>query len=118
PRQSTQSFQTTTWISSCCSDTCESWDRRCSGPFADPQHSSDLLPEHGGKGRCGIHVHESVLVSGDTETGVSIHVVSQEYVRAPSLRNVVCPWSMAIRQQRFKPVYWRASMSSWSKRLI
>jgi phosphoribosylglycinamide formyltransferase-1 len=38
-----------------------------------------LLPAHGGKGKYGIHVHESVLASGDTETGVSIHVVSQEY---------------------------------------
>src|SRR5215469_3021551 len=42
-----------------------------------------LLPEHGGKGRYGIHVHESVLASGDTETGVSIHVVSQEYDQGP-----------------------------------
>jgi phosphoribosylglycinamide formyltransferase-1 len=38
-----------------------------------------LLPEHGGKGMFGIHVHEAVLASGDTETGVTIHLVDGEY---------------------------------------
>jgi len=38
-----------------------------------------LLPEHGGKGMFGIHVHESVLASSDSETGVTIHLVDGEY---------------------------------------
>ena len=38
-----------------------------------------LLPKHGGKGMFGIHVHESVLASGDTKTGVTIHLVDGEY---------------------------------------
>ncbi len=38
-----------------------------------------LLPKHGGKGMFGIHVHESVLASGETETGVTIHLVDEEY---------------------------------------
>jgi phosphoribosylglycinamide formyltransferase-1 len=38
-----------------------------------------LLPKHGGQGRFGIHVHESVLESGDKETGVSIHMVDDLY---------------------------------------
>jgi len=38
-----------------------------------------LLPKHGGKGMFGIHVHESVLASGDPETGVTIHMVDKEY---------------------------------------
>jgi len=42
-----------------------------------------LLPKHGGKGRYGIHVHESVLASGDTETGVSVHLVDAEYDQGP-----------------------------------
>lgn len=42
-----------------------------------------LLPQHGGKGKYGIHVHESVLASGDTETGVSIHLVDAEYDQGP-----------------------------------
>ena len=42
-----------------------------------------LLPKHGGKSKYGIHVHESVLASGDTETGVSIHLVDGEYDQGP-----------------------------------
>jgi phosphoribosylglycinamide formyltransferase-1 len=38
-----------------------------------------LLPKHGGKGMYGLHVHEAVLASGDTETGVTIHLVDDEY---------------------------------------
>lgn len=38
-----------------------------------------LLPRHGGPGMYGMRVHQSVLKCGDTETGVSIHVVDQEY---------------------------------------
>ena len=42
-----------------------------------------LLPKHGGKGMYGIHVHESVVASSDTETGVSIHLVDAEYDQGP-----------------------------------
>ena len=38
-----------------------------------------LLPRHGGKGMYGINVHRSVLESGDKTTGISIHLVSEEY---------------------------------------
>ena len=43
-----------------------------------------LLPgPHGGDGKYGIHVHESVLAAGDKVTGVSIHLVAEEYDRGP-----------------------------------
>ena len=42
-----------------------------------------LLPKHGGHGKYGIRVHESVLASGDAETGVSIHLVDPEYDQGP-----------------------------------
>lgn len=43
-----------------------------------------LLPgPHGGEGKYGIHVHESVLAAGDKVTGVSIHLVDEEYDRGP-----------------------------------
>src|SRR5690606_8751937 len=38
-----------------------------------------LLPKFGGKGMYGAQVHEAVIASGDTETGVSIHVVDEDY---------------------------------------
>ena len=50
-----------------------------------------LLPKHAGKGKFGIHVHESVLSSGDTETGVSIHLVDAEYDRGPAIAQCRVP---------------------------
>lgn len=38
-----------------------------------------LLPKHGGKGMFGLNVHQSVISSGDTETGVTIHYVNESY---------------------------------------
>jgi len=50
-----------------------------------------LLPKHGGKGKYGIHVHESVIASGDTETGVSVHIVDKQYDHGPILGQTVVP---------------------------
>ncbi|MCK5285327.1 MAG: phosphoribosylglycinamide formyltransferase [Alphaproteobacteria bacterium] len=37
-----------------------------------------LLPKHGGKGMFGLHVHKAVLDAGDSQSGVSIHMVTEE----------------------------------------
>jgi phosphoribosylglycinamide formyltransferase-1 len=50
-----------------------------------------LLPKHGGQGRYGIHVHESVVASGDSETGVSIHLVSEHYDQGPVIAQCRMP---------------------------
>lgn len=38
-----------------------------------------LLPSHGGKGMYGMHVHESVITSGDKKSGITIHLVDELY---------------------------------------
>ena len=38
-----------------------------------------LLPKHGGKGMYGDRVHQSVLDSGDSQTGITIHYVNENY---------------------------------------
>ncbi len=38
-----------------------------------------LLPKYGGKGMYGLRVHETVLESGDSESGITIHYVNPEY---------------------------------------
>ena len=38
-----------------------------------------LLPRHGGRGMYGMRVHESVIKSGDSVTGVTVHLVDDEY---------------------------------------
>ncbi len=42
-----------------------------------------LLPEFGGKGMFGIHVHEAVRKSGAKTTGVSVHLVDEKYDHGP-----------------------------------
>ncbi|MFH2012842.1 MAG: phosphoribosylglycinamide formyltransferase [Pseudomonadota bacterium] len=42
-----------------------------------------LLPNFGGKGMYGIHVHKAVIAAGATESGVSIHVVNEDYDTGP-----------------------------------
>jgi len=42
-----------------------------------------LLPKYGGKGMYGMRVHEAVLAAGETESGVSIHIVDAEYDTGP-----------------------------------
>ena len=38
-----------------------------------------LLPKYGGKGMYGERVHQAVIQSGDTRTGISIHYVNDHY---------------------------------------
>ena len=38
-----------------------------------------LLPKYGGQGMFGIHVHEAVIENQETTTGVTIHLVEDEY---------------------------------------
>lgn len=38
-----------------------------------------LLPKFGGKGMYGMHVHEAVKQSGETETGITIHLIDGNY---------------------------------------
>ena len=38
-----------------------------------------LLPKYGGKGMYGMHVHQAVVDNGESETGISIHLVNEHY---------------------------------------
>lgn len=38
-----------------------------------------LLPKYGGKGMYGARVHRAVIESGDRESGITIHLVNEEY---------------------------------------
>lgn len=50
-----------------------------------------LLPKHGGKGMYGHHVHESVLASGDQESGVTIHLMDEGVDTGRILLQKTCP---------------------------
>lgn len=38
-----------------------------------------LLPEYGGKGMYGIHVHQAVKANNEAETGITIHLVDKDF---------------------------------------
>ena len=50
-----------------------------------------LLPKYGGKGMFGIHVHEAVLANHETESGITIHLVNEEYDSGKPLFQTTCP---------------------------
>jgi phosphoribosylglycinamide formyltransferase-1 len=50
-----------------------------------------LLPRHGGRGMYGRRVHEAVLASGDTTSGATVHLVSEEYDQGEILAQGTVP---------------------------
>ena len=53
-----------------------------------------LLPAFGGEGMYGARVHEAVIASGASETGVTVHLVDDEYDRGP----IVAQWRLPVNR--------------------
>lgn len=49
-----------------------------------------LLPKYGGKGMYGHYVHEAVLAAGETESGITIHYVDDQYDHGDSIFQARC----------------------------
>lgn len=50
-----------------------------------------LLPSYGGKGMYGRKVHEAVIAGGEEKSGISIHLVNEEYDRGDIIFQAECP---------------------------
>ena len=50
-----------------------------------------LLPKHGGKGMYGDRVHKAVVESGDTESGITIHLIDEHYDKGTTFFQAKCP---------------------------
>ncbi|GAB5408073.1 MAG: phosphoribosylglycinamide formyltransferase [Balneolaceae bacterium] len=50
-----------------------------------------LLPKYGGKGFYGLKVHTAVIEAGDSVSGCSVHIVSEEYDKGPILEQATVP---------------------------
>ncbi len=50
-----------------------------------------LLPEYGGKGMYGHHVHEAVLKNNETRSGLTIHLVDEKYDNGTQLFQTTVP---------------------------
>ena len=49
-----------------------------------------LLPKFGGKGMYGLKVHEAVKAAGEAETGITIHLVNNQYDEGKILFQAKC----------------------------
>lgn len=67
-----------------------------------------LLPKFGGKGMYGRRVHEAVLAAGESETGVTLHHVTENYDEGTPLAQIripVKPGETAIElEERLKKI--------------
>lgn len=50
-----------------------------------------LLPKFGGKGMYGMRVHQAVKEAGETTTGITIHLVNEQYDRGEIVFQAQCP---------------------------
>ncbi len=50
-----------------------------------------LLPKFGGKGMFGHHVHEAVVAAHETESGITIHYVNEQYDEGAVIFQARCP---------------------------
>ncbi len=49
-----------------------------------------LLPKHGGKGMYGMNVHDSVIQSGDAQSGCTVHFVDDFYDHGEAIVQKTC----------------------------
>jgi formyltetrahydrofolate-dependent phosphoribosylglycinamide formyltransferase len=50
-----------------------------------------LLPQFGGKGMYGQHVHQAVLAANEAESGITIHYVDEQYDHGSTVLQARCP---------------------------
>ncbi|MBK5720450.1 phosphoribosylglycinamide formyltransferase [Dysgonomonas sp. Marseille-P4677] len=50
-----------------------------------------LLPKYGGKGMYGDNVHKAVVAAGETESGITIHYVNENYDEGNIIFQAKCP---------------------------
>lgn len=50
-----------------------------------------LLPKFGGKGMYGMHVHEAVISAQETESGCTVHFVTEVYDEGEIILQARCP---------------------------
>jgi phosphoribosylglycinamide formyltransferase 1 len=49
-----------------------------------------LLPKYGGKGMYGMRVHQAVIESGDQFSGITIHMINEEYDKGSIISQHTC----------------------------
>ena len=50
-----------------------------------------LLPKYGGKGMYGLNVHKEIIKNKEKETGITVHIVDEEYDHGKILNQIQLP---------------------------
>lgn len=84
-----------------------------------------LLPKYGGKGMHGEHVHEAVLQANEKESGITIHLVNDEYDSGEIIFQAKCevkpddtPDSLATRIHGLEHKNFPVVVEKWVKGLL
>ena len=79
-----------------------------------------LLPKYGGKGMYGGRVHETVKASGDSETGITIHLVNNRFDEGKILFQSACkinpsdtPETIAAKVHELEHKYYPTEIEKW-----
>lgn len=80
-----------------------------------------LLPKFGGKGMYGAKVHEAVKAAGETETGITIHLVNEHYDEGRTLFQGRCrvedhhsPIEIAACVQKLEHEHYPRVIEEWA----
>ena len=84
-----------------------------------------LLPKFGGKGMYGMKVHEAVKLSGEKQTGISIHEVNEIYDEGKILFQASCPvdfsdspQQIAEKVQQLEHGFYPRVIEQWASGLL
>ncbi len=59
-----------------------------------------LLPQYGGKGMYGQHVHEAVIAAKESQSGITIHIVDEHYDKGDIVFQAACTIDAADTPER------------------
>lgn len=81
-----------------------------------------LLPNYGGKGMYGMNVHKAVVANGEAETGITIHLVNNEYDKGAIIFQAKCkvekddsPETVAQKVHELEYKYFPRVIDCWLK---
>ena len=100
-----------------------SWTRAFQGRMLNIHPA--LLPKFGGKGMYGKHVHRAVSEAGETETGITIHLVNEHYDEGAIVAQFAVdiapgesPLSIEEKVRQLELEYYGPTVERWIENLI
>jgi phosphoribosylglycinamide formyltransferase-1 len=84
-----------------------------------------LLPKYGGKGMFGMHVHQAVIAHDEPRSGITIHIVNEQYDKGKILVQKAFPLtginnaeSLAKSIHQYEYKYYPATIEAYIKSLF